>query len=391
MSERLSRQELYDLVWSEPIKNLAVRFGISDVALKKTCARASIPTPDRGYWAKKEAGKATIKVALPIRAPAMDDEVLVAGGNNYWYRTWSDEELLGPLPTAPEFPEPIAEVRERIVKAVGKISAPRMVGIWHPMIDRLLKEDEKRREKYRTGPYSWNEPKFDVPSEMRRLRLLNSLFLGAARMNGKPKISGQEARDIDISFYGHTIFITLDKPKESRRGSNPATKQKMQNDSILCLSIRTHYSSQDLSGTWSDDDNGRLETKLTEIVVDMVVAAENHYRESAIRQYEWRVNRKAAILEEQRQKQIEAECAERARQARLEQARVERLIKDAAAFQQAAEIRKYVEAIRSTVSVDQTAVAADFDRWSKWALAQAHRIDPSLEGRFLASMQDEQE
>jgi len=65
MAERLSRQELYDRVWSEPMRTLAAGFGISDVALKKTCARAHIPTPDRGYWAEKEAGKPTRQVALP--------------------------------------------------------------------------------------------------------------------------------------------------------------------------------------------------------------------------------------------------------------------------------------------------------------------------------------
>jgi hypothetical protein len=59
MAERLSRKCIFELVWSEPMKNLAVRFGISDVALKKICARAAIPTPDRGYWARKEAGKST--------------------------------------------------------------------------------------------------------------------------------------------------------------------------------------------------------------------------------------------------------------------------------------------------------------------------------------------
>jgi hypothetical protein len=32
MAERLSRKMLYDLVWSEPMKNLSARFGISDVA-----------------------------------------------------------------------------------------------------------------------------------------------------------------------------------------------------------------------------------------------------------------------------------------------------------------------------------------------------------------------
>jgi len=50
VAKRLSRKELYELVWSEPMKILAPRFGISDVALRKACARAEIPTPGPGHW-----------------------------------------------------------------------------------------------------------------------------------------------------------------------------------------------------------------------------------------------------------------------------------------------------------------------------------------------------
>jgi len=105
MAERLSRKELYDLVWSEPLKTLCSRFGISDVALKKTCARSKIPTPERGYWAKKDAGKPTLQVALPIRPPGMDDQVLIAAGQSYWYQNWKKEELLCPLPPCPSLRE----------------------------------------------------------------------------------------------------------------------------------------------------------------------------------------------------------------------------------------------------------------------------------------------
>src|SRR5919197_2519873 len=188
MAERLSRKALYDLVWSEPMKNLATRFGVSDVALKKTCARAAIPTPDRGYWAKKEASKETFQAALPTRPPGMDDEVSVGGGGNSRCGYWNQEELLAPIGPPPEFTDPIETVRARIAEAVGQVTVPRKVSNWHPAIDRLLKEDEKRREKQLTDPYpmSWDKPRFDSPSERRRLGILNSLFFTVAKMNGKP-------------------------------------------------------------------------------------------------------------------------------------------------------------------------------------------------------------
>ena len=39
------------------MQKLAESFGISDVGLAKICERHRVPTPPRGYWAKKEAGR----------------------------------------------------------------------------------------------------------------------------------------------------------------------------------------------------------------------------------------------------------------------------------------------------------------------------------------------
>ena len=127
MAKRLSRKELYELVWSEPMKILSGRFGISDVALKKTCARAAIPTPKSGYWAKNDAGNSAPQPLLPQRPPGMADEVVVAKGSSYWHEHWTNAELMAPLPPPPEFLEPIEVVRERIAKAVGKMSVPREI------------------------------------------------------------------------------------------------------------------------------------------------------------------------------------------------------------------------------------------------------------------------
>ena len=53
----LTRRDLYELVWSKPITKLAEDFGLSDVGLAKICERHRVPTPPRGYWARKEAGQ----------------------------------------------------------------------------------------------------------------------------------------------------------------------------------------------------------------------------------------------------------------------------------------------------------------------------------------------
>jgi hypothetical protein len=107
----MTRLALYERVWASPLTILAPQFEISGVALKKTCAKFDIPVPERGYWAKRQAGKPTAQVALPARAAGMKDEVVVGGRNHYWYGQLTDEDILGPLPEPPSFPEDLALVR----------------------------------------------------------------------------------------------------------------------------------------------------------------------------------------------------------------------------------------------------------------------------------------
>ena len=61
----LTRKELYDLVWAEPMTTICKRFGISDNGLRKHCKSMNIPTPPAGYWAKIKFGKKVKVIPLP--------------------------------------------------------------------------------------------------------------------------------------------------------------------------------------------------------------------------------------------------------------------------------------------------------------------------------------
>jgi hypothetical protein len=65
MSAPLTRQELYDLVWSEPMLKVGARFGVSSSYMARVCTLLNVPRPERGYWAKLVVGKAPPKPLLP--------------------------------------------------------------------------------------------------------------------------------------------------------------------------------------------------------------------------------------------------------------------------------------------------------------------------------------
>jgi hypothetical protein len=48
-SVKLTRQELYQEVWTDPASKVAMKYGMSDVGLAKICKRNSIPRPPLGY------------------------------------------------------------------------------------------------------------------------------------------------------------------------------------------------------------------------------------------------------------------------------------------------------------------------------------------------------
>ena len=51
------REELYREVWEKPLIKVAESYGVSAVALGKTCRKLRVPVPGRGHWAKLAYGK----------------------------------------------------------------------------------------------------------------------------------------------------------------------------------------------------------------------------------------------------------------------------------------------------------------------------------------------
>jgi hypothetical protein len=72
----LTRKELYDLVWTEPLSRLAKKYKISDNGLRKICKRMNIPIPTMGHWQKIQYGKRVIVTKLPTKYEGKDEITL---------------------------------------------------------------------------------------------------------------------------------------------------------------------------------------------------------------------------------------------------------------------------------------------------------------------------
>lgn len=52
----ITREDLYELVWSTPMIKVAEKFDVSGIYLARVCAALRVPRPERGYWAKLAVG-----------------------------------------------------------------------------------------------------------------------------------------------------------------------------------------------------------------------------------------------------------------------------------------------------------------------------------------------
>ncbi len=79
----ITRETLYDEVWSEPMTTVAQRYDVSSNYLARICEQLSIPRPGRGYWQQLAAGKTVEREPLPEPDPG--DETTWKRGSDGGY------------------------------------------------------------------------------------------------------------------------------------------------------------------------------------------------------------------------------------------------------------------------------------------------------------------
>jgi hypothetical protein len=204
MSVALTRQELYDRVWAQPVDTLAKEYGLSNVGLGKACRRHDIPVPPRGYWARKAAGQELRRPPLP---PAKDGEESVT--------LWGSER-----------PDPPPDEQERAVHPLiafefepqNKIAVPDDLRIRHPAIGhtKAYWAAQKRGD----VPYGDNRlPRLNISVSKttlpRAFRLLQALF-NALEQRGYKAAATKEGKMI-LTVLDEVLDVSLREPSKQIR------------------------------------------------------------------------------------------------------------------------------------------------------------------------------
>jgi hypothetical protein len=368
-TKSLTRKQLYDQVWSEPMSKLAARFGLSDVGLAKICRKHDIPRPPRGYWARQQAGHKVKQTPLP--KSASDDKIL----------------LSEPIDSASADTEK-AERQPKVETVIGPpvVVAETLRGC-HP----LVSEANQQFQVAKTDELGMIE----VPdaailhirvskASLRRALLIADAVLKACEQRGYKVSAGPSVKILDqvlrfsIVEQVETIREQLSDPNLEGRYefhfNRFRTSQKPSGMLSLILDDAKEYWARGLQSTWRESDKRRLEDRLDKFVAAMsaVVARKTAYDEEQKRQ-------QAAAREAEKRRQEEAERrAERRKLYNAEKAKVDSLLATANSWRKSQKLREYIEARRQQHLAEHGAVEPDskFAIWLAWANQQADRMDP---------------
>jgi len=373
----LTREELYELVWSTPMSQLARSFSLSDVGLAKVCDRHNIPRPPRGHWAKLTFGKAGQRPPLP----PCDDPAL--------QRVTLRAQLMGNGKTQPEKSDDAggAEARplERI-RVSEHLTEP------HPLIERTLRSLEAARP----GESGLVRPRASrcfavavAPSSVERaVRILDALVKSLERQGYVVSAAVEAGRATEVTLLDEKVGVLLEEHLDRRERPPAAPGPRERHQFSFVKSPRVEYDFEPsgrlalrIDGTarngyrrtWSDGQRP-LEAQLNGFVAGLVRAlqCEKAYRkQQEILQKNREEAERLRQLEERRQQEVEQLRQE-------EQARAVHLNRAVASWEEASRLRAFASAARQAAAArgEMVTPGSPLARWLEWAELRAQMIDP---------------
>jgi hypothetical protein len=113
----ISREELYELVWSVPMTKVGEKFKLSGSYMARVCSTLRVPRPERGYWARLAVGKAPEKLALSDAQPG--DQLSWSQGEVLPAPSQARLVALPPRPPRGKLPRPVTGIHGLIRDAKG--------------------------------------------------------------------------------------------------------------------------------------------------------------------------------------------------------------------------------------------------------------------------------
>lgn len=372
----LTREALYELVWSEPVSRLAARYGLSDVGFAKICRDMRIPLPGRGYWQQRSAGKNVHRprlMALPNGSPPSLQQV-----------TFSSPDAQGRIVFESEL---VLEQRRYESMPDHRIVVAEQLSDPHPLVTQTGHALRRIKPDASGVIPIWGKPILDVrvtPQLMdRALRVMDALVKALEQRGISVHVSKDGEVRTFVRILEQEVSLLLDEPlrqiRTDPRARDPlASRHAYVPSGELRIRARIEYFGHRHQKDWRDGKARRVEDCLNKVVIGIVAAAER--RGEAVKRFE---------AAQEGMRRAHASYLQRLRTEQEEQARIAELEKATAAWVKSQQIREFVAAIRARLSrdVDSPAARDGAEELLDWALQHADELDPLSKDDWIQKIQ----
>lgn len=366
---RVTREELYAMVWRRPMSSLATEFGISGNGLAEICDRLNVPYPPRGYWAKKEAGRPVAITPLPPYKEGMPQAA----------------DIHPTLPASPILPE-AAESAVTAAQKVTGLTVPEDLSDLHPRVKAWLsqyKKDQQERiqENRRHRHDSWWHTRLlpDLTDrDLYRFRVTSAIFKGIEKAGGgieKSPLIGRITFKIDVHEVECSIVEKMFKPLKLSEEQKVWTAYQhhhqtgLASSGFLRVSITTYLDGRQFQ--WIETEKQKIGDILPAIVGGIMAAG--------------------PILEHRKREREERERQYRAEEMRRYEARRRKEINDkrwnqfrmlAANWEEQRRLRAFLTEVEKHAASESDAVVPDIPltSWIAWAKEHTDALDPFRDG-----------
>ncbi|MGA8136845.1 MAG: hypothetical protein WCA48_22215 [Pseudomonas gingeri] len=363
MTELYDRAQLLDEIWSESMVQVAPRYNLSDVGLKKLCARLQIATPPRGYWAKVKAGKRVHP------RPKLREYV---GHPGYLYRP-----TVQPTPSV-KAAEPVDSRLQQVLtfeqQPENQILVPTRVTHWHPLVVAARDALTQPLIDTRGMPQTRGKVLNISVSKALQSRALNiaDALLRALEARGYAVRQGE--RQVEVLMFGDSLRLRLFEPS-LRSPYEPTAKE-------LATKAKGGWSHWP---QWQYTPSGRLQVMADDGYGGKIVDSDRHTVElqlnkliglMATRAIGFLVGRERKAIDDAEHQRVRDIAVERKRLQDAERRRLNQLETDAQNWRRAQLIREYAQALEHSLADHLTPEHAE---QIGWARAKADWLDPLVD------------
>lgn len=346
----VTRQELYDLVWSKPMSKLALEYNLSDNGLRKICKKYEIPLPLLGHWQKIQYNKKVKVIPLPKDFKGEDSITLNKG------ETKENEGITN-------FSKLLKEITDDTTlsfKVSDKLSNP----------DKLISEAKenlanKSKEKYGVyrGITTTSNDIINIsvaPKNCNRaLRIMDKII----------KLLKQRGHNVIVKYDTTYVVIREEEIKirlreRLKRITIPDAKYSWGSTDYIPTGILTFKVDEYPEKEFYDNNKQTLEEQIPKILTKLELVSDKIKRD----------NEEREIRHQEYKKQREIEEAIKKRHAN-EIENFKKLLEDSERWKKASDLRNFIKELESN-AIKENKLSEELSNWIKWSNDKADWYDP---------------